>query len=67
VLHNRLTILCNGARQPRRAPERTLALEIAGPCQNVHLKLAAMSRGMARRVRGALCDLLELAAYIFSA
>ncbi len=61
-------IACGDARPRQHAADRTaLRLNVAGPGQNVNLRISDISRAMLAAVPEVLVDLLEIAAYVYCA
>lgn len=63
-------VLCGGLERPRRASNSLLELDIdvnAPPKKRVWLRLETLTRRLVGNPAAALCDALEIAAYIFIA
>lgn len=64
-------VVCNGVQvaedDPRLTGRRLLALDTGGADPNVHLRMEDVTRAFLRRVPDRLTDLLEIAAYVFTA
>ena len=61
------TIFCGGLPAELAAGETMVELDLHGQASNVHLKLSDISTAMAANVPDVLTDLLEVAAYVYSA
>lgn len=60
-------VLCGGAASAGTAPRNALRLAIYGPEPNVHFRLEELRRDLWREIPPVLRDLLDLAAYVYTA
>ena len=60
-------VLCGGSSAPGSRAENMLRLDLTGPGRNVELRLHDISKRMLTNLPDLVIDLLELAAYVYSA
>jgi hypothetical protein len=60
-------VLCGGSKAPGSQAENVLHLDLTGPSRNIELRLHDISKRMLTNLPGLVIDLLELAAYVYSA
>ena len=60
-------VLCGGSKAPGSQAENVLHLDLTGPNRNIELRLHDISKRMLTNLPGLVIDLLELAAYVYSA
>jgi hypothetical protein len=60
-------VLCGGSRRPAPRSKDMLELDLTGPGRNIELRLHDISRRMLTNLPDLVTDLLELAAYVYSA
>ena len=60
-------VLCGGSKAPGSRSENVLHLDLTGPNRNIELRLHDISKRMLTNLPGLVIDLLELAAYVYSA